>query len=271
MSLTALVPITREEPRVSPEELPKCEPQAGAGCWQQSARPWRWKERTSVSRTSPPQPPQPVLQLPQPVPQPTERLWPLTLPACRSSATGSQPIWLSRTPRTRQGGQSFRSRWMMSSTTQLAAAEVARVAACWVCFLLGFAEKYELSSSFCLGQSKIFFFFLPELPSCRGVSESPNQSSSLAPTLCFQSCLPSPSMGTPHPHLPSKTRPAFPQRNISAVLSPATKTQGRVWPQCQHQVNSPSYCLCQTAPACTLRGEFGDARGAPSSLLTYSM
>lgn len=44
MSLTALVPITREEPRVSPEELPKSEAQAGAGCWQQSARLWRWKE-----------------------------------------------------------------------------------------------------------------------------------------------------------------------------------------------------------------------------------
>lgn len=62
--------------------------------------------------------------------QPVQRLWPLTLPACRSSGTGSRPIWLSRTPRTRQGEQGFRSRWMMSSTMQLAAAEVASIAAC---------------------------------------------------------------------------------------------------------------------------------------------
>lgn len=130
MSLTAQVPITREEPRVSPEELPKSEPQARDGCWHQSARLRRWKERTSVSRTSQAQPPHAVVQLPHPVAQPTERLWPLMLPACRGSVTSSQSIWLSRTPRTRQGEQSFLSRWMMSSTMQLAAAGVASVAAC---------------------------------------------------------------------------------------------------------------------------------------------
>lgn len=67
MSLTAQVTMTREEPRVSPEKLPKCEPQARDSCRRQSARLWQWKERTSVSCTAQAQPPHPVLQLPHSV------------------------------------------------------------------------------------------------------------------------------------------------------------------------------------------------------------
>lgn len=69
----------------------------------------------------------PAPRAPAPASRGSAGLWPLVLPACRSSATSSQSIWLSRTPRTRQGEQSFPSRWMMSSTMQPV---VVSVAAC---------------------------------------------------------------------------------------------------------------------------------------------
>lgn len=132
MSLTALVPITREEPRVSPEELPKSEAQAGAGCWQQSARLWRWKEGRNaplchaLPRLSPRSPCCSSHSPCSAHPAPLAAYAPGLQELCHR-----QPAHLAlKDTRTRQGEQSFRSRWMMSSTMQLAAAEVASIAAC---------------------------------------------------------------------------------------------------------------------------------------------